>query len=621
MKIKKLIAVVLALGMIVGITACGGTGGIGNLETKPAATAATEAPTNGSGEEVKHDPIEIKLTYATKNEKDANIVRDLLTKKGFVVNMDAQADNAGVKNVVKSGDFDIAINASGNSAYSVDYAFKYFIYTGGSLNWSDINDETLMKMIDDSGAAPEEDWDEVYSEIENYMVTENVYSTPLYQESQGVAVAGCVDIDTYIPNCALQYMDYTDKSLRDTRTFKFSFNTNASAFPTMDPIRKTDGVTNYIAPWCYAYLIHVDPLNENEIFTRGTLSQAYSVSEDFQSFYFLLRDDCFFTRIDESGNPVVSDHLVAGEDVCYSILRAANKNSVPGNAASTYFTSVEDCVIVTNIDELKNTKNGEGKSILDELTANSGADVKTLAATRDDVDGSKGAYQVVKITTQAPFSQLLNYLNCSAGIVDKDWVESINAGVDVEKYDADKDWLYGDTKYLYPGADYKNDGSFSGPYVITTADDYGVKMVRNDGFATKGDVEDKALIKNAEFVYTAGQTEGFTALRGGDVDLVPKLANSDIKNAEEDSSVNMKIIDGAAIHFIIYNQNNENSVCSNVLVRKAIQAAINPDDVIAGIGNAIPANSVITVGFRTSHTFTYDPDATDKYLAEYWASK
>lgn len=618
MKKRAIIAFVLVLSMIFALCSCGQVAVKDNTNTN---TNTNTNSSNQGGTDVKQEPITLRLAYASKNEKDANIVRDLLTKKGFVVEMNAQADNAGVQAVAESGEYDVILHASANSAYSIDYALKQIVYPGGALNWTKIDDPVLNQMIDDAAATTKDQWDEVYSEIEEYMVEEMVYSTPLYRETQGVASSAAVDVTTYKPNMALGYMDYLDTSLRASRTLKFGFNATASQFPTMDPVRASSGASNYSFPWCYAYLLRYDA-SVNDYTTRGALSQSYAVSESGDAFYFLLRGDCFFSRVNEDGEAYVTDHLVAGEDVVYSILRAADRNSVAGNVGYNNFTSVEDCVIVTDIAELKNTKTAEGKSILDALNASTKTTMKTLAATRDDVNTGTGAYQVVRIDTKYPFAQLLNYLNTAyAGIVDSEWVESINSKVDMANYNAEKDWLYGDTKNIYLGNNFYNDGSFSGHYVLVSADDYGLKLVKNEGFATEGDPNyDQALVTNAEMVYTANATAAFTALRGGDIDFVTKLNNADISVAKEDSSINMQMIDGAGLHYLMYNR-SEDSVCSDVLVRKAISGAINQADIIAGIGNAQPANSIITVGYKTSNTFDYDENATQKYLDEYWASK
>lgn len=606
MKKKSAIALILTL-VLLFLTSCG------SIQVK-------EGTTSNNPDET-HDPVTLRLVYASKNEKDANIVRDMLTKKGFIVEMNPQADNSGVQQQAAAGNYDIIVHASGNAAYSADYALKYFIYPGGALNWSNIDDDKLTAMIDNAGTASVDQWDEVFSEIEQYMVDDMVYSTPLYQEKQGNAVSACVDPDSFMGNVTVPYLDYIDASLRDTRALNYCMTSSAAQFPTLDPVRYSAGVTGTVSNYCYANLIRIDTNNGNSYTLRGTITQAYSIAETNQSFYFLLRDDCFFSRVDENGNPYVTDRLVAGEDVVYSLLRAADPDSVIGNTASSYFTSIDDCVIVTDIDELKNTKNSAGVSIYDELNAGAANTLTSLAATRDGVDGSKGAYQVVRLDTKYPFIQVLNYLNQhSAGILDSEWVEEINSKVDAANYNADKDWLYGDTKNFYPDANFYNDCSFSGPYVITTANDYGLTMVKNEGFAVNGDPEyDQALIKNVNVVYAADSTAAFTALRSGDVDVVVKLGSASWEIAQSDSNLHFILIDGSGVHFIIYNR-SEDSVCSSLPLRKAISAAINQEDVITAIGAAMPANSVISAGYVTTHTFTYDDTATEKYMEEYWAS-
>src|SRR5690606_21560357 len=135
--------------------------------------------------------------------------------------------------------------------------------------------------------------------------------------------------------------------------------------------------------------------------------------------------------------------------------------------------SIKDIEVVTDLTELENVKlsGGEG-SIREALEKGLDANITELVGDKSAADSKAGKYQVIKVTTNEPFPQVLNYLaHQSAGIVSKKQVESINT-YDVASFDVNKDIPYGDQNTVTEGAKYDNHLYASGPYILSHKNDY-----------------------------------------------------------------------------------------------------------------------------------------------------
>src|SRR5690606_38035370 len=145
------------------------------------------------------------------------------------------------------------------------------------------------------------------------------------------------------------------------------------------------------------------------------------------------------------------------------------------------------------------------------------ADITELVGDKTAADSSAGKYQVVKVTTNEPFPQVLNYLaHQSAGIVSKKQVESINT-YDVAAFDVNKDIPYGDQRTVTEGATYDNHLYASGPYILVKKNDYQAEFVKNPAYRAGSDFEPKISNVTVRFIEDADSS--LSALRNGEIHL------------------------------------------------------------------------------------------------------
>lgn len=585
---KSLIAMVLCLSMIFVLAAgCG-------VKTKDQANSGTpgSSTSDNGGSENNSDASVIPskpltLLYTSSLEKIANIVRDQLTKAGFQVQMSVQTDNASYKEQKKAGNYDIAIDNHSSPTGNPDFYVRPIAYTGGSLNLNGYSNAEVDAMIDEASALPLGTYWDAYNAINAKLTDELAWFTPLYAEFKARACVDSVfDVNTLSWLSTYGNFTFKDAAQNDTRTLKLG--TTNFTFTTFDPIRADDASIGSFAMNSYIRLVDQDA-NYNPV-TEGSLSRSIATSEDATQFYFLLRDDCFFTRLNADTTLQPTNVMVSGEDVVYSLNRARDKNSIPLHQTYSNFEKITEVALVTDLAELDGQTN-EGKSILDALNAGLATPISELVATRDEVDNDAGRYQLVRLTTSDPFPQILAYLsNHSGGIVDSEWVESINSQVDFANYDASKDTLYGDFTGVQK-ANYANTISASGRYVLRYIDDYGAVLEKNPGYCTDDDPTGAAKIKNVNVVFLANADSALSALRSGDIDVNWSVSTTKFDTVRSDSNLALGKFLGQRLWYLSYNINST-SACSDLAVRKAVANAINLDEVKAGMGEVIVSDSI-----------------------------
>lgn len=124
---------------------------------------------------------------------------------------------------------------------------------------------------------------------------------------------------------------------------------------------------------------------------------------------------------------------------------------------------------------------------------------------------------MVKLTTTEPFPQVLNYLaHQSAGIVSKKQVESINT-YDVATFDVNKDIPYGDQNTVTEGSQYNNTLYTSGPYILSSKNDYEAIFYKNPGYR-KGS-KDEPKISTVKVRFIADPDSALSALRNSEIHL------------------------------------------------------------------------------------------------------
>lgn len=606
MKKKAIIALVLCIVLAL-------TSACGNIEVKDSSNNSTTNQTSNQSTSDSNETISLTLVCQSKDEKLASIVRDLLSKQGFNVSVDMQTDSSSFFARMDSGNYDISVSSWGVPNGSPDYAINSLIRSDGVYNHWGYNDPHIDELLDAAAASDVADWTDTYGEVERYVVDELCYLTPLYREVKGRAVGNVLDPDSTRVLSVWQDFTYNDASLNETRpvvhtTYGFSLS-------TFDPIRADNSSIGTPANNLYIRLI--DLTDDYEFTTSGTLSRNYAVSSDNQNFYFILRDDCFFTRVSADAEIMPTDVMVAGEDVIYSVERMCDKDSVPLHAAYNNFTSVSGIELVTDIEELKSVETADGASIYDALSDGLPAEIQQLVADRDDVDNDAGSYQVVHMTTSYAFPQILNSL-CQhvGGIVDSQWVSEINKDVDVANYNANTDTCYADTNTMYKGANFNNTISCSGPYVLKYMDDYGLYMEKNPGYYSD---EGGANIKYLNYLTMSDSDSCVSALRNGEADYMWNLAADKYDIVDGDANLTLCANPGNRAYYIGYNI-SDSSPCSNENVRRAIAASINQDDVIAGMsGYGLPCYSPISAVFDCGNVFTYTEGKAQEYLNAYYA--
>ena len=136
-----------------------------------------------------------------------------------------------------------------------------------------------------------------YGEAEKYVVEEQTYMTPLYQNVNGRPFNKILKEDSVESNQRWEHFDYVDESLRDSRPLVIT--QTGSTITTWDPIRADDQSSGYSLDEMYVHLLTLQP--DWSVTTDSSLSWSYAISEDNKSYYFLLRDDCGFARIDKDG--------------------------------------------------------------------------------------------------------------------------------------------------------------------------------------------------------------------------------------------------------------------------------------------------------------------------------
>ena len=609
---KKVTAMALASAMALSLAGCGGS----------SSTKATEAA-SGTQEQkqetakVETQPETIVLLGQSSSEANLNILRDQLTKAGFNVELNMQPDYASMTAQQDAGNFDLLITGWTTVTGNVDYAVRGILHSSGDYNKSPLNDAKVDELIDKGATETAEVSVATYTELENYLVTENAYFFPLYSSMKMQAYNNeLIKADSvYQPKSRpgrWEMYEYIDAANNDTRTLTL---TQTSASPSsLDPIQANDGTMNTLSGNMYVKIINLT--DDDAITTDSSLSYAYAIEEGNSEYYFLLRDDVYFSKA-ENGHAVNTGVRVGGEDVVFTLDRAKDKNSVATHKTYTLHNHMAEIEIVTDLEELSSAKETSGSgTILDTLNAGVSTPIAALTADDEAADNAAGTYQVVKITTTEPFPQGLNYLaHQSAGILNKDQVAEMNSKFDVASYDPTKDVCYGDFAAIKAG---DNHLWCSGPYQFVTVDDYGITFEKNPGYMA----DDEAFaprIANIYMKFIKDTTSATSAFRAGEVDLLGSVSATDVDVVEADSKLTVMKRSSNSVSYCIPNL-REGSKLNDKDLRLAILKAINQDDFIAyNNGYVMPVYSTVGTLIETGNVLTQDLAKSAEHLAAYQA--
>lgn len=614
---KKVTAMVLASAMALSLAGCGGSGSTTKATEAASGTQAQKQEQEQAKAETQSESIVI--LGQSSSEANLNILRDQLTKAGFQVEINMQPDYASMTAQQDAGNFDLLITGWTTVTGNVDYAVRGILHSTGDYNKSPLNDAKVDELIDKGATETAEVSVATYTELENYLVTENAYFFPLYASMKMQAYNNeLLKADSvYQPKSRpgrWEMYEYVDAANNDTRTLTL---TQTSAAPSsLDPIQANDGTMNTLSGNMYVKIVNLT--DDDAITTDSSLSHAYAIEEGNSEYYFLLRDDVYFSKV-EDGHAVNTGIRVGGEDVVFSLDRAKDKNSVATHKTYTLHNHMAQVEIVTDVAELSSAKETSGSgSILDAL--NAGVDTPITALTADDeaADNAAGTYQVVKVTTTEPFPQVLNYLaHQSAGILNKDQVAEMNSKFDVASYDPTKDVCYGDFSAIKSG---NNHLWCSGPYQFVAVDDYGINFEKNPGYMA----DDEAFaprIANIYMKFIKDSTSATSAFRAGEVDLLGSVSATDVDVVEADSKFTVMKRSSNGVTYCIPNL-REGSKLNDKDLRLAILYAINQDDFIAyNNGYVMPVYSTVGTLVETGNVLKQDLAKSAEHLAAYQSAK
>jgi peptide/nickel transport system substrate-binding protein len=155
-----------------------------------------------------------------------------------------------------------------------------------------------------------------------------------------------------------------------------------------------------------------------------------------------------------------------------------------------------------------------------------------------------------------------------------------------------------------------------------------VRLSKFDGYANRGDGKPdgysgskRPLVDEVRFMVIPDSAAAKAALLRGNIDVVPDVANADVKELKANSDLGLSIAQNMGISTLLIQ--TRDPLLSNVKLRQAIAAALDTPQIAAAVteGLAKHNNSVVPLA-STYHTaahdqgYKYDPAAAQKLLQE-----
>ncbi|WP_138754559.1 ABC transporter substrate-binding protein [Paenibacillus sinopodophylli] len=575
-------------------------------------------PTEGTEAVVDSGPVDIELLGMSSNEADINIIRDQLSKNGFNVKLNVQADYGSFKSQQDAGNFDIALSSWTTVTGNPDYAVRSLFKTGG--DYSILADPEIDALIDAAGAQTPAEYTETYKQFEQQLVFDKAYIAPLYNSLKAQAFNKEVlnkDSVRISKSRSLPWeaLDFNDTSKRDKDALVLQ-----STMPTLtslDPIKGNDGSINIINTNMNVRLVNLT--DDDKITSDGSLSYNHAIADGNSEYYFILRDNINFAQI-KNKLAVDTGERVGGDDVIFSLDRAKDKNSVPDHRTFTLHEHIQKVELVTDAAALDSVKvSGGSDTVKAALESGLGAPISSLVSDKTQASSKDGKYQVVKLTTTEPFPQVLNYLaHQSAGIVSKKQVESINT-YDVAKFDVNKDIPYGDQNTVTEGSAYNNTLYASGPYILSSKNDYEAIFYKNPAYMTGTENEPK--IKNIKVRFIKDADSSLAALRSGEIHLYYGVSETKYDVVKGDSKLELQTIPSNGVSYLLFNTKNR-PVATSADLRKAVLYSINQDEILAYYsGNKFKAISTLSPLVSTGLELKADAAKVKEFLNAYNTSK
>ncbi|WP_235439763.1 ABC transporter substrate-binding protein [Paenibacillus sp. DMB20] len=585
------------------------------MKTKDEAAPTSPEP---SGEKAANpSAVTIELLGMSSNESDVNIIRDQLTKNGFNVKLNLQADYGSYKAQQDAGNYDVSLSSWTTVTGNPDYAVRSLFKTGG--DYSIMSDEEVDKLIDQAATQSPEEAVETYKQLEQRLVADKAYIAPLYISLKSQAFNKDVLDENSVRlsksrSLPWEAVDFKDKSKRDKEPLVLA--QSISTLTSLDPIKGNDGSINIINTNMNVRLINLT--DDDKITSEGSLSYNNAIAEGNGEYYFILRDDINFAKVDNK-LAVDSGERVGADDVVFSLNRAKNKDSVPDHRTYTLHEHIKDVEVVKDLSSLDAVKvAGSGETVRQALEKGLETKISSLVTDKNQASTKDGKYQVIKLTTTEPFPQVLNYLaHQSAGIVSKKQVEKINT-YDVAKFDVNKDIPYGDQNTVTEGDKYNNTLFASGPYILSYKNDYEAIFYKNPGYMKGTEHEPKINQVKVRFIKDADST--LSALRSNEIHLYYGVPETKYDVVKGDSKLKLQTIESNAVSYLLFNTKNRDIAKSDDL-RKAVLYSINQDEILSYYkNNKIKAYSTLSPMVKTGNELKADPAKVKEFLASYQSS-
>lgn len=562
--------------------------------------------------------VDVQIIAMAINEKELNVMRDILSKNGFNPKINMLPDYASFVGQLDANNYDIAINSWNTVTGNPDYAVRSLFISGGDYNHSKISNEKLDNLIEKASTENLEESKTIYNDIEKVIIDENAYIIPLYTRVKTQAFnKKILDENTVkiykAASLNISEMSFIDKTKNETDPLYVS--QTLSTLTSLDPIKGNDGSINMINNQMYIRIVNLT--TNDQITTRYSLSYNYAIAQGNKDYYFVLRDDVYFAKV-ENRQAINTGERVGASDVVFSLNRAKDKNSVPNHRTYSLHSGMDKISIVTDINELRNTKTANS-DVYAELSQNLPAPITSLTSVSSQANNKNGVYQVVKVTTIKPFPQVLNYLaHQSAGIVSEKQIKKVNT-YKVENYDPKNDIAYGDESAITEGANYNNTLVVSGQYIAIYKNDYEIVLERNPAFMK--DTVYYPNIKTLSIKFIRDLDASVLALRSGDIYILYDIIPDKLKVIESDSNLILQKVPSNALIFAFLNM-NDGHITSNVNIRKALLYSIDQNAFIAVNDNyGYRAYTTISPLIDTGNILNQDKDKVKEYLKAYEESR
>lgn len=559
------------------------------------------------------DKTTIEILGTSSNETDMNIVRDQLIKNGFDVKLNTQPDYASFTAQKDAGNYDLALSSWTTVTGNPDYAVRSLFITDG--DYSTLSDPEVDALINQAAIETPEEYQETYKEFEDVLVSKNAYIVPLYTSLKAQAynqeeLNGDTIRLSKSRAFAWEPVSFVDEAKNTSETLLLT-QVNGD-LTSLDPIKGNDGSINQLNTNMYVRLVNLT--DDDNVVSDGSLSYNHVIAEGNSEFYFVLRDDINFAAV-ENGEAVDTGLMVSGEDVIFSLNRAKDANSVPAHRTYSLHEHIDTVELVTDISELEDIQLSDGSgNVLDALAEGLDAPISKTVENAAEVNNAEGSYQVIKLTTTNAFPQVLNYLaHQSAGIVSKEQVESINT-YDIASFDPSVDIAYGDQRAVING---DNHLYTSGPYIMTSKDDYEATFQANPGYRPA--TPETAQIKNVTVRFIADSDSALSALRAGEIHLLYGLSETKYEIIEEDDKLSLQSMPSNAVSYMLFNTSGR-AVSESENLRKSILFSINQDEINAAYnGKKLPAYSTVTPLVDTGNKLVADPAKVEEFYEAYLA--